>query len=865
MKCSICSNPATAGPDPLNPRRAYCIPCASKETLTIPATPEHLEPVPDAISQGPAWGIATPFSKGNQLWSHQARALHHLVEGHNTAISTTTASGKTLIFQLIPLDNLKRNNEGTTLIFYPTKALANDQLRRWQECCHTLELPPDTVGQIDGDVRPNSARTAIMGKAKIVLMTPDVAHAWLTRVATDPPMDRFLRNLRTIIIDEAHTYDSVFGSNSAYLFRRLLAATHAAGNPRTPQFIAATATIVNPAEHLYNLTGQHFKVVDQSDNGAPRHPRTIHHLTTPPKGDRESLLANLVRHIIDNDPTAQVIAFHDSRQGIERIVQLINRPETVLPYRSGYLAQDRRAIEDQLRDNKIQAVISTSALELGIDMPDLNHGINMDLPPTRKQFHQRLGRIGRNSPGTFVLYAPMNRFSAYGDTLKNYFDNSVEPSKLYLANEYITFQQAQCLKAELDSAGTDTHTPPETSQWPEGFDHALRSAHGRPPQHLAQASAKATRTAPQIAHSLRSAGEEHLAIIAPDPQRDIGSISMSMAMKEAYPGAIYNHNAQPYKVNDWRRNPHTKDPFIKVTPIRKTRTRSKTTPINRYLANIAINPDNIVEDHYSNTPIGCVATLKATITESVEGFIDEDGMVHYYKDINKQDPRKTRKQRDLPTTAVLIRIKEPWFTGDSGQPWQARNQLAHTLSRHLAYQQSIYIADIATATDNIFIQTPSGFHLLKDAIVIYDTIYGGLGLTSNLYEKLPQYAHNLTKAIGDSDYQSNLISPTNATRFRTWLSKHTDLPESPADVPTNDNWWRIISDGSRVRAFSPVKEEMTNGTILGHDWNNGVSYQVDTGHETITARDHNLNPITSNLDYQLWQPSTDKILDIETT
>ena len=865
MKCTICSSPATAGPDPLNPRRHYCIPCASKETITIPATPELLEPVPDTIHQGPAWNIATPFAKANQLWSHQARALHHLVEGHNTAISTTTASGKTLIFQLLPLNNLKRTNTDTTLIFYPTKALANDQLRRWQECCTILDLPQDTVGQIDGDVRPNSARNAIIKQANIVLMTPDVAHAWLTRVATEPPMDKFLKNLRTIIIDEAHTYDSVFGSNSAYLFRRLLSATHTAGNPKTPQFIAATATIVNPADHLYNLTGQHFKVVDQSDNGAPRHPRTIHHLPTPSKGDRESLLANLIQHIIDNDPTAQVIAFHDSRQGVERIVQLINRPETVLPYRSGYLAQDRRVIENQLRDNKIQAVITTSALELGIDMPDLNHGINMDLPPTRKQFHQRLGRIGRNSPGTFVIYAPNNRFSTYGDTLQNYFDNSVEPSRLYLANEYITFQQAQCLKAELASAGTDTHTPPETSEWPEGFDQALRSAHGRPPPHLTQASAKANRTAPQIAHSLRSAGEEHLAIIAPDPQGDIGSISMSMAMKEAYPGAIYNHKAQPYKVNDWRRNPHTKDPFIKVTPIKKTRTRAKTTPINRYLANLAFTPDNIIDDHYSNTPIGCVTALKAVITESVEGLIDEDGMAHYYKDLNKQDPRKTRKQRDLPTTAVMIRIKEPWFTGDTGQPWQARNQLAHSLSRHLAYQQSIYIADISTATDNIFIQTPSGFHLMKDAIVIYDTIYGGLGLTSDLYEQLPKYANNLTNALGDQDHRNNLISPTNAALFKTWLSKHTNLPESPADTPTNNDWWRIISTGSRVRAFSQAKEDITEGTIQGHDWTNEISYRVETEHEIITAKDFNLTPIISDLDYQLWQPSTDKVLDIETT
>ena len=428
--------------------------------------------------------------------------------------------------------------EATALVFYPTKALANDQAQRWQQCCRTLDLPPDTVGQIDGDVKMHH-RDAIIANSRIVIMTPDVCHAWLMRRATAHTIRKYLSNLAVVIIDEAHTYESVFGSNSAYLFRRLVTATTNAANPGMPQFIAATATILKPEEHLEKLTGQPFAVISEAVNGSPRYPRTLHHLPAVTQGvSREQQLADLIISIIDNDSDAQVIAFSDSRQAVERMVQLVNRPDSVMPYRAGYLPQERRIIEDRLRDNSIRAVIATSALELGIDMPDLNYGINLDLPPSRKQFHQRLGRVGRSRPGAFIVLAPADRFSAHGDTLREYFENSVEPSHLYLENEYITFQQALCLKAEADDFDQVTRVPPSHCRWPDGFDDALKNSHGPAPLHLANLAQRSGRKPPQLAYSLRSTGEEEIDIIpaAQDQtEQSIGNINISAAINEAYP------------------------------------------------------------------------------------------------------------------------------------------------------------------------------------------------------------------------------------------------------------------------------------------------------------------------------------------
>ena len=323
-KCFKCTGPATAGPNPLFPTRSRCVSCAAVTKISIPANLERLADVPDSIADGPAWPIASKTAQGRALWLHQANALQALERGSNIVVATSTASGKTLIFQTWTLHRLKQDPKATALVFYPTKALANDQARRWQECCETLKMDPKTVGQIDGDVKTDD-RQGIIGKSRIILATPDICHSWILKESRDPSVRRYLRQLSVLIIDEAHTYESVFGSNSAYLFRRLTAAALNAGAPTPPRIIAATATIQEPAEHLEKLTGRPFTVISDEHNGSPRYVRNLHHLPLDPRGgNAETQMAQLVKSIIDNEPKAQVIAFHDSRQGIERITQAID-------------------------------------------------------------------------------------------------------------------------------------------------------------------------------------------------------------------------------------------------------------------------------------------------------------------------------------------------------------------------------------------------------------------------------------------------------------------------------------------------------------------------------------------------------------
>ena len=169
---------------------------------------------------------------GGQLWLHQAEALGALAWGENVVVATATASGKSMVFQAWTLHGIKVSPEPTTLVFYPTKALANDQERRWLEACELVGLPRETVGKINGDVRVNQ-RDPIISRARVVIMTPDVCHAWMTRRADSQGVRQFLAKLRNVIIDEAHVYEDVFGSNASYLFRRLAIAAIERREPQT--------------------------------------------------------------------------------------------------------------------------------------------------------------------------------------------------------------------------------------------------------------------------------------------------------------------------------------------------------------------------------------------------------------------------------------------------------------------------------------------------------------------------------------------------------------------------------------------------------------------------------------------------------
>ena len=265
----------------------------------------------------------------------------------------------------------------------------------------------------------------------------------------------------------------------------------------------------------------------------------------------ETAASRLLTSIIDNDPEAQAILFHDSRQGAERIASMARRPHQIVAYRAGYLPEERRQIEDKIRSRDLRGVVTTSALEVGIDMPDLNFG----LPPTRKQMRQRLGRVGRSSPATFVILGDSDLFRRHSENLQAYYNGTIEETRLYLDNPYIAYQHALCLqRGAPEISGIGANQDPDSPEWPDVFHDTMALAQsGQPPVSLAHAHARSIKMPPQLAYSLRSSGEEQIDIVPSidgEDRENIGTINAPAAIREAYPGAIYRHNGRTCRVTE---------------------------------------------------------------------------------------------------------------------------------------------------------------------------------------------------------------------------------------------------------------------------------------------------------------------------
>ena len=244
------------------------------------------------------------------------------------------------------------------------------------------------------------------------------------------------------------------------------------------------------------------------------------------------------------------------------------------PYRSGYEAADRSNIERALRDGRLRGVVSTSALELGIDIPHFEVGLNIGVPVTRKSFRQRLGRVGRQRPGCFAVVAEPYAFKRFGSTLAEYYEGSVEPSYLYLRNRFMQFAHARCLAEELEMLGvTGRKALPSTVQWPDGFAEVFDFAYAGGPAARPREFDQINRIGgdqPHFNYPLRNVPEDAYKVVnsrgGPAGSADVAQLTVQQAIREAFPGAIYLHLAKGWRVHEWRSTSF--DRTIRVSPTR---------------------------------------------------------------------------------------------------------------------------------------------------------------------------------------------------------------------------------------------------------------------------------------------------------
>ncbi|KAF2180601.1 P-loop containing nucleoside triphosphate hydrolase protein [Zopfia rhizophila CBS 207.26] len=333
------------------------------------------------------------------LYSHQAEAINNLYDGHNVIVSTSTSSGKSLIYQLPVLHQLEQDINTRAMYIFPTKALAQDQKRSLKELFRFMDGLQDIVVEtFDGDT-PMAERNYIRDEARIIFTNPDMLH--ITILPQEEAWRSFLQNLRFVVVDELHVYNGLFGSHVAFIMRRLRRICAAVGN-RHIKFVSCSATVANPEEHMKTIFGvEEVKLTDF--DGSPSGRKEFLCWNTPFKdpGDPTSGRGNSLEEsaklfcqlILRGQCEALLAAIKTELTDLER-PEVVSR---VMSYRGGYTPQDRRQIEREMFDGKLIGIVATSALELGVDIGSLDAVITCGFPYTIANLRQQSGRAGRRN------------------------------------------------------------------------------------------------------------------------------------------------------------------------------------------------------------------------------------------------------------------------------------------------------------------------------------------------------------------------------------------------------------------------------------------------------------------------------------
>ncbi len=574
---------------------------------TIPAQPARYADFPDGLDRRLT---DTLRARGiDRLYTHQAQATEAARSGENLVVVTPTASGKTLCYNLPVLDEILRNPDSRALYLFPTKALSQDQLAELYDLITRLEVDIKTY-TFDGDT-PQTARRLVRSAGHIVVTNPDMLHTGILPHHTK--WIKLFENLKFVVIDEVHYYRGVFGSHLANVIRRLRRICRFYGS--NPQFICCSATIANPDELTRRIIGQPVKLID--DNGAPSSEKhfVLYNppVINPQLGIRKSsvkeaarLAVSFLRHRV------QTIVFAHSRLYVEVLLTYLQRKLkdnidhgiNVAGYRGGYLPNERRRIEQGLRSGEITGVVSTNALELGIDIGSLDVSIIVGYPGSIASLWQQAGRAGRRSGVSLTIMvansSAINQFLCVEP--KYIFDRTPESGIIDPDNLIIRTNHLKCAAFEL---------PFDEDEYADDFST------GRILDYLAEQNVLrrtenryhwSSEIYPAQQVSLRSASPDNFVILnESDNWRVIGEVDYYSAPIFLHPEAIYLHGANQYQVTnlDWEgKKAYVKEVKTDYYTDAETKTDLKVLNVNDEISTI-----DDARSHWGEVSLTCTTVL----------------------------------------------------------------------------------------------------------------------------------------------------------------------------------------------------------------------------------------------------------------
>jgi DEAD/DEAH box helicase domain-containing protein len=785
----------------------------------VPGRAATIAPIPAELHPSVRNHLLTRFDHG--LYRHQADAVTAALGSNSICLATSTGSGKSLVFMTAAADLLRKNPGAKVLAIYPARALIQDQMEKWRVHASALGLK---TGYIDGGV-PSDRRTAILRANDAILITPDVVHAWLMSHLADRSVRAFLKALRLVILDEAHVYEGVFGTNMAFLLRRLEAAS------APYQLICSTATLGKPENFMEMLLGRRTRTFGPDHDASFAPPKTVLLTQHQRRKDFDGLVQLI--GILSRLKESRFLVFADSRRTVELLVAAVHRPSRVtdqdidpgsqneegaeaeqtgqpviLPYRSGYETEDRDRIQRALTHGELAGVVSTSALELGLDIGEVDVVVLVDVPPSVKAFWQRLGRAGRRNPGVCIMIDRFDLIPHSHAGLESYLACPLEPNWLYFENRYIQYTNALCAAVEVVEGELSASALTPFNSLPASFRRFLdNELHPTEvvPEDLAPLRQRA-QAGPHHEFPLRTGVEQNFVIGGPFDRR-LGSAAFSQVLREAYPGAIYYYMARPYRVIgfEYRKG------LIRCKSERYLTTR----PISNTMVFPQLGQGILTLYRAAN---GFLAEADLQVSERVLGFTQQRGSA---KEEFRYEPSSPYYQRDLTrffrTTGVC------WFFADR-KP--VSEPTAQKLLEAFCLEFGVQERDIGAGRFHAK-GSPMGPGACQ-GMCVYDGTYGSLRLTQQLADNFLRVLDAAIRRLpGESEQDvQNLRQELEFLRddCRS-LERATSDSAATKDNTNTDGWVTIIAPGQRgmfVDTHSSREVE-----IVGHLYTpDGLKYEL---------------------------------------
>ena len=676
-----------------------------------------------------------------QLYSHQAAAFSHSILGRNVTIVTPTASGKTLCYNLPVLNRLIAEPGARAMYLFPTKALAEDQLQEFQAAVDAMgsDLRAFTY---DGDT-PQDARRAIRERANVVLTNPDMLHAGILPHHTK--WAKAFESLRYVVIDELHSYRGVYGSHLANILRRLKRVCAFYGS--SPQFICCSATIANPKELAEALTGLPFELVER--NGAPSGEKYVVFYNPPvvnrALGIRRSYLnetRRIAREVLDR--RQQTLVFANSRRATEVLLTYLKDDHPgVRGYRGGYLPKERREVEQKLRDGEIRAVVSTNALELGIDIGSLDAVVMAGYPGTIASTWQRAGRAGRRQTTALAVLvassAPLDQYII--EHPEYFFERPPEHAYINPDNLEILISHVKCAAFELPIRDGETFGSHDTADLCKFLEDLGFLHHSGASWHWT------SDTYPADAVSLRAVTSDNFVVVdITGDHRVIAEVSFPNALTTLHEKAIYLHEARQYQVE--RFDYEGRKAYVRAVD-------------SDYFTD-AIDYTQVKElEEFASSGVGGAKAAhgEVRLNRQIVGF----KKVKFYTMENVGAGNLSMPEQEMHTTAFWLHFPEAFLARFPDlTPAEKQNGLAGLAALLRAVGALHVMCDPRDLGVSLTEDISGGLRTFEPNLYLYDNYPGGIGQSAALYKLAPRLlegAASLLRSCGCDSGCPSCVGP----------------------------------------------------------------------------------------------------------